>query len=89
MLFGVERPVTTLQLPGANSPYAVANGIKTFEVPGLPQAKCDAEDLTDAWLSTPNPTFGNHCPKEFLNGSQDQRAFLESILSSFEDGAFS
>ena len=74
MLFGVERPVTTPQLSDAKSPYAVANGIETFEVPGFPQAGCDATDLTDAWLSTPNPTFGNHRPNEFLHGSQDQRA---------------
>ena len=88
MLFGVERAPTASHPPGADSPYAVNGDIRAFEVP-IPQAECTAENLTDAWLSTPNPQFGDHCPQEFLNGSQDQRAFLESILSSFEDGAFS
>ena len=49
----------------------------------------DPPAAVDAWLNTPNPTFGGCCPRAFLNGTKDQKAFLDGVLSSFEDGAFS
>ena len=88
VLFGVE-PAQGVRTPDqADSPYAPPDNVGTFEVQ-VPPAATEPEDLTDAWLSAPNPTFGGCCPREFLDGDQEQRAFLASILSSLEDGAFS
>ena len=87
ILFGVE-PAHEADTPRQGSPYAPADDVETFEVP-VPRAATETEDLADAWLSTPNPMFGGCCPQEFLDGDQEPRAFLESVLSSFEDGAFS
>ena len=88
VLFGVETLDGTPAPQGGDSPYSFADDIKTFDVPVF-SGSTEPEDGTDAWLTTPNPAFGNRCPREFLDGDQTQRAFLESILSSFEDGAFS
>ncbi len=58
-------------------------GISVAEKPG------PAAAAVRAWLDTPNPTFGGCCPRAFLNGTDDQKAFLDGVLSSLEDGAFS
>ena len=88
VLFGVE-PLQEASAPREADPaYSFAENIEAFKV-SVPRAYVDPQDMTDAWLSTPNATFGGRCPQEFLDGDQDQRAFLESILSSLEDGAFS
>ena len=88
ILFGVEPPRAGLAPQDAASPYSSADHIETFVV-RVPRANADPRDMTTIWLSTPNATFGGRCPQELLDGDQDQRAFLESILSSLEDGAFS
>ena len=49
----------------------------------------DAAGSLDAWLATPNPSFGGLYPQKLIHGTDDQRAFLASFLSSIEDGAFS
>ena len=50
------------------------------------------EAAAEAWLGTPNPAFGGLCPRDFLEeegATDDQQAFLNGVLSSLEDGAFS
>ena len=49
----------------------------------------DPAEAAAVWLNTPSPTFGGLCPKKFLEGTDDERAFFDGILSSLEDGAFS
>ena len=87
-LFGVEALRGTPAPREADSPYSFAEDIKTFDV-AIGNGSAELADQTGMWLTTPNATFGNRCPQEFLNGDQAQRAFLDSILSSLEDGAFS
>ena len=74
------------------SPYASTGGVDTFQVEDMPRSNAqpaDPNEAANAWLNTPNPTFGGLCPKIYLHGKPDQRAFLDAVLSSLEDGAFS
>ena len=86
-LFGVaERPDTSP--PDATSPVASADEVECFTIP-LPDPRPEATNPVHAankWLDTPNATFGGLCPRNFLDGSAEQRAFLTNILSSLEDG---
>ena len=88
VLFGVEQLDRAPTPQEADSPHSFADSIKTFDVP-VSNGRAEPEDQTDLWLTTPNPTFGNRCPREFLYGNEAEQAYLESILSSLEDGAFS
>lgn len=74
----------------AGSPYAEPGDSKPFDVdiPGF-GTQTDPKDAATTWLDTPNPTFGGLCPRLFVNGTDQQRAFLDAVLSSLEDGAFS
>ena len=90
VLFGIA-PVESTPWPD-DSPYSSAEGIETFQITDMPALDAEPGDPSEAaamWLNTPNPTFGGLCPKIYLEGNPDQRAFLHSILSSREDGAFS
>lgn len=88
-LFGVKSNLEILPPDEEESPYVSVGEIGTFDV-DIPQVSTnEPEDQKEYWLTTPNSTFGGRCPKEYLYGSQDQRTFLASILSSLEDGAFS
>ena len=87
-LFGVKSSLE-IQPPDEDSPYFSDGEIGTFEVDIPHVSTVEPEDQTEYWLTTPNSTFSGRCPKEFLYGTADQRAFLASILSSLEDGAFS
>ena len=89
ILFGVVPPDDNL-LP-ADSPYSASEDIQNFDIP-IP-ARCedpvDAVEALHAWLATPNPSFGGLCPKNLINGTDDERAFVASFLSSVSDGSFS
>ena len=89
ILFGVVPPPSTTA-PRV-SPYAVTTDVQTFDIPiPAPHADpVDADEALSAWLATPNPSFAGMCPKNLINGTDDQRAFLASFLSSVEDGSFS
>ena len=68
-----------------SSAYAAPNeDIEQFDIPlpaasGMPIAPERAEDN---WLSAPNPTFGGRCPLHLIDGTDGDRAFLASFLSS-------
>ena len=89
VLFGV---VSTDQVPAppVDSPYSICAPVQLFdiEIPDRKLAPRDPAEAAAAWLNTPNPTFGGLCPQNFLDGTDDQRAFLDGVLSSLEDGAF-
>ena len=90
VLFGVVPCAPTPAQP--NSPYASTGGVDTFQVEYMPLSDvhpADPNEAANAWLNTPNPTFGGLCPKIYLHGNPEQRAFLDAVLSSLEDGAFS
>ena len=89
-LFGIVPRETAT--PTSDSPYASGDDIESFQIEHMPLAggkPADATEAATAWLNTPNPTFGGFCPKIYLDGSPDQRAFLDAVLTSLEDGAFS
>ena len=90
VLFG-DAPASPVPDPPDGSPYSVAAQVQLFdiEIPDRELAPRDPAEAAAAWLNTPNPTFGGLCPQNFLNGTDDQRAFLDGVLSSLEDGAFS
>ena len=92
ILFGVAEPVDRAPAPADDSPdiseEVDAALLKHFGKGGAAR-KPDPSAAVDAWLDTPNPTFGGCCPRAFLNGTDDQKAFLDGVLSSLEDGAFS
>lgn len=74
-----------------DSPYASSEHVDSFDV-GIAAVEAESVDpaeIAAAWLTTPNPSFGGLCPQNFIDGTDDQRAFLGSFLSSIEDGAFS
>ena len=75
----------------AGSPYAEPGDSKPFDIDirGHGSRPADPEDAATTWLNTPNPTFGGLCPKLFVDDTDQQRAFLDTVLSSLEDGAFS
>ena len=89
VLFGVD----TAHHPtvGNKSPYVSSEHIDDFDVAisAVDAEPVDAEKIAAAWLTTPNPSFGGLCPQNLIHGTDDQRAFLASFLSSIEDGAFS
>ena len=90
-LFG-DRPAHDDMVPPiAGSPYVEPGDSKPFDIDirGLGSRPADPEDAARIWLDTPNPTFGGRCPKLFVDGTDEQRAFLDTVLSSLEDGAFS
>ena len=91
LIFGVaDAPACPQQ---HESPYVPVppGDIDDFDVQiaGSDAEPCDAEGVENAWLNTPNPLFGGLCPQILLHGTDDERAFLASVLSSIEDGAFS
>lgn len=89
VLFGVLPPDPDPAPTG--SPYAAGEDIEPFDIP-IPAGgaePADAEAALDSWLATPNPSFGGLCPGNFVDGTDDQKAFLAAFLSSIEDGAFS
>ncbi len=89
VLFGVVPPAKT-STP-EESPYAVPADVQAFKIP-IPTQQADPADATSAlkaWLATPNPSLGGLCPQNLIKGSDDERAFLGSFLSSIEDGSFS
>ncbi len=86
--------------PPDGSPYSAAAEVETVDISeaasllaqfgnGRVAREPDPVAAADAWLDTPNPTFGGLCPRAFLRGTPKQRAFLDGVLSSLEDGAFS
>lgn len=91
VLFGVVPAEHAVPAPSADSPYSVSARVESFDV-GIPDKRLKPDDpakAAAAWLNTPNPTFGGLCPKIFIDGTDDQRAFLDGVLSSLEEGAFS
>ena len=74
-----------------DSPYVSSKHIESFDVElrGRDAESVDPAKIAAAWLTTPNPSFGGLCPQNFMDGTDDQRAFLAAFLSSIEDGAFS
>ena len=90
VLFGVV-PADRVQDQLGDSPYSSSGAVRSFdiELPGIALEPSDPAQSAAAWLNTPSPVFGGLCPKNFLDGSDDQRAFLDSVLRSLEDGAFS
>ena len=87
VLFGVVTP----ESEAADSPYAASATIENFHIP-IPASHAQPVDpacAAAAWLATPNPSFGGACPQSLVDGTDAQRAFLASVLSSIEDGAFS
>ena len=90
VLFGVDRCEPEPTPP--NSPYASTGAADTFQVEYMPRSDvhpADPDEAANAWLNTPNPTLGGLCPKICLHGNPEQRAILDAVLSSLEDGAFS
>ena len=88
-LFGGDR-AEYAQVPSNDSPYVSAPNDESFKIRVAQRARLLSENgFAETWLATPNPTFGGNSPQSFVNGTDEQRAFLDSILSSFEDGAFS
>lgn len=91
VLFGVVPADHAVPAPSTDSPYSVSAHIESFDV-GIPDTGLRPDDpakAAAAWLNTPNPTFGGLCPKTFIDSTDDQRAFLDGVLSSLEEGAFS
>lgn len=90
VLFGVAPPPEAQDQP--NSPYAAPDThIEEFDIP-LPTANgapVEPEQAEAIWLAAPNPAFGGRCPRNLIDGTDEERAFLASFLSSIEDGAFS
>ena len=89
ILFGVVPAHHAPDSP--DSPYASSDTIEDFDV-GIDAGDAQPDDPAEvaaAWLATPNPSFGGLCPQNLIEGTDDQRAFLASFLSSVEDGAFS
>ncbi len=89
ILFGVVSAGHSPE--GHDSPYARSEHIENFDVAvaGVDAGPVDPAKIAAAWLATPNPSFGGLCPQNFIDGTDDQRAFLAAFLSSIEDGAFS
>ena len=89
VLFGVAPPPEQDQ---QSSAYAAPDeNIEQFDIP-FPTASGTliAPERAEAiWLSAPNPAFGGRCPLNLIDGTDGDRAFLASFLSSIEDGAFS
>ncbi len=91
VLFGVVTLEPEALEQPADSPYAASATIENFHIP-IPDSHAQPVDpacAAAAWLTTPNPSFGGVCPQNLIDGTDDQRAFLASVLSSIEDGAFS
>ena len=89
VLFGVVPPPGTVS--PETSPCAVPADVQTFDIP-IPARHTDpvdADETVNGWLGTPNASFGRLCPRNRTNGTDDQRAFVASFLSSIEDGSFS
>ena len=74
-----------------DSPYISSENIDDFDVAiaAVGTEPADPAKIAATWLTTPNPSFGGLCPQNFIDGNDDQRAFLAAFLSSIEDGAFS
>ena len=47
------------------------------------------DQIVNQWLCQPNPAFGGDCPRKYLEGSDRERRFFESVISAIEEGAFS
>ena len=90
-LFGDPPATDNIVRLVAGSPYAEPGDSEPFDIdiPGLGSRPADPEDGATTWLNTPNPTFGGLCPKLFVDGTDQQRASLDTVLSSLADGAFS
>lgn len=90
VLFGVAPPP---EVPyDYDSPYAAPDAnIEEFDIqfPTADGAPVEPEKAEAIWLATPSPVFGGRCPRNLIDGTDEERAFLASILSSIEDGAFS
>ena len=102
-LFGA--PVDTSAAPAPDSPYSAAAEVEPVDISeevvaslraqfgnGRVAGELNPEAAAEAWLGTPNPAFGGLCPRDFLEeegATDDQQAFLNGVLSSLEDGAFS
>ena len=46
------------------------------------------DDLND-WLRQPNEAFGDRSPDSFLDGTLEERQFMERFIGALEQGAFS
>ena len=104
-LFGASVDTPAAAPPAPDSPYSAAAEVEPVEISeevvaslrtqfgnGRVAGELSPEAAVDAWLGTPNPTFGGLCPRYFLEeegATDDQQAFLNGVLSSLEDGAFS
>ena len=104
-LFGASVDTSAAAPPVPDSPYSAAAEVEPVDISdevvaslqaqfgnGRVAGELSPEAAADAWLGTPNPTFGGLCPKEFLkenDATDKQQAFLNGVLSSLEDGAFS
>lgn len=90
VLFGAVCAGQRSEAPLASSPYASSAPVESFDIliPQAGEEPTDPEKAATVWLNTPNPTFGGRCPKQFIHGTDKQRAFFAGILSSLEDGAF-
>ncbi len=89
-LFDPCPPGVPVCEPPEDSPYRLNSEIAEIplEIPGASGAP-EAEDAADAWLATPNAVFGGRCPRVFLDGTDEEQAFIEGVIESIEGGAFS
>ena len=104
-LFGDAPDAPVGPVRDDNSPYSAAAEVELVDISeevvaslraqfgnGRVAGELSPEAAANAWLNTPNPTFGGFCPNEFLEekgATENRQAFLNSVLSSLEDGAFS
>ena len=48
----------------------------------------DAAQRVNQWLDTPNPLFGDECPRFYMYGSEEERSFMERVVGAIEQGTF-
>ena len=60
-----------------------------FIVDMLDSDEEDAAQRVNQWLDTPNPLFGDKCPRAYMCGSEEERSFVERIVGAIEQGSFS
>ena len=56
----------------------------------LSDQKMSDKETLSLWLDTPNSTFGNECPRSYLETKdQEKLDYLDAVLGGIESGAFS
>ena len=57
--------------------------------PQANEQELDPEGRLKAWLTRPNPAFGNECPSAYLDSDNSAKLdYLDGILDSIEYGDF-